>query len=70
MSPSLERTYSAEAISNAHLSGSGEFTPKKKVPCLWLESEIGCFEGIFNSFSCTGALEIAAIAQIFSQGMR
>ncbi len=52
-----ELEYIQQAISNAHLSGNGEFTQK----CLaWLESEIGCLKA-FLTHSCTGALEMAAI---------
>lgn len=52
-----ELGYIQQAISNAHLSGNGEFTQKCHA---WLESEIGCLKA-FLTHSCTGALEMAAI---------
>ena len=52
-----ELAYIQQAISNAHLSGNGEFTQKCHA---WLESEIGCLKA-FLTHSCTGALEMAAI---------
>lgn len=52
-----ELEYIQQAISNAHLSGNGEFTQKCHG---WLESEIGCTKA-FLTHSCTGALEMAAI---------
>lgn len=52
-----ELAYIQQAISNAHLSGNGEFTQKCQT---WLESEIGCLQA-FLTHSCTGALEMAAI---------
>ena len=52
-----ELEYIQQAISNAHLSGNGEFTQKCHT---WLESEIGCLKA-FLTHSGTGALEMAAI---------
>lgn len=52
-----ELAYIQQAISNAHLSGNGEFTQKCHA---WLEAEIGCLKA-FLTHSCTGALEMAAI---------
>ena len=52
-----ELAYIQQAISNAHLSGNGEFTQKCHA---WLESETGCLKA-FLTHSCTGALEMAAI---------
>jgi dTDP-4-amino-4,6-dideoxygalactose transaminase len=52
-----ELEYIQQAISNAHLSGNGEFTKKCHA---WLESEIGCHKA-FLTHSCTAALEMAAI---------
>ena len=52
-----EVEYIQQAISNAHLSGNGEFTKKCNA---WLESEIGCHKAFLTN-SCTAALEMAAI---------
>lgn len=52
-----ELEYIQQAISNAHLSGNGEFTKKCNA---WLESEIGCHKAFLTN-SCTAALEMAAI---------
>ncbi len=52
-----ELEYIQQAISNAHLSGNGEFTKKCNA---WFESEIGCYKAFLTN-SCTAALEMAAI---------
>jgi dTDP-4-amino-4,6-dideoxygalactose transaminase len=52
-----ELKYIQQAVSNAHLSGNGEFTKKCNA---WFESEIGCHKA-FLTHSCTAALEMAAI---------
>ncbi len=52
-----EVEYIQQAISNAHLSGNGEFTKKCNA---WFESEIGCCKAFLTN-SCTAALEMAAI---------
>ncbi len=52
-----ELEYIQQAISNANLSGNGEFTQKCHT---WLKSEIGCLKA-FLTHSCTAALEMAAI---------
>ena len=52
-----ELEYIQQAISNAHLSGNGEFTQKCHD---WFESEVGCYKALLTH-SCTAALEMAAI---------
>jgi dTDP-4-amino-4,6-dideoxygalactose transaminase len=52
-----ELEYIQQAITNAHLSGNGEFTKNCHT---WLESVIGCYKA-FLTHSCTTALEMAAI---------
>jgi dTDP-4-amino-4,6-dideoxygalactose transaminase len=52
-----EFDYIRSAIDNLHLSGNGEFTRRCAA---WLEQRIGCQRALLT-FSCTSALEMAAI---------
>jgi dTDP-4-amino-4,6-dideoxygalactose transaminase len=52
-----ELHYISEAHASLHLSGDGQFTKKGQA---WLEERIGCKKALLT-YSCTAALEMAAI---------
>ena len=52
-----ELHYISEAHASLHLSGDGQFTKKCQA---WLEERIGCKKALLT-YSCTAALEMAAI---------
>src|SRR5437763_15708230 len=59
-----EFAYIQEAIENRHLSGNGPFTER----CArWLEDRLGSARALLT-FSCTSALEMAAILACLQPG--